>query len=110
MQLKNLMDRANDRWKVNIEKMLSYYKDNRVNIDPKDFEYTFLLDEVDRSLDITNIETMYKLMSYQKETTQLISVIHNPILIYKLSKLDYINFIEMSEGYLDSIKKVFSNL
>lgn len=110
LQLKNLMDRANDRWKVNIEKMLSYYKDNRVNIDPKDFEYTFLLDEVDRSLDITNIETMYKVMSYQKERTQLICVIHNPILIYKLSKLDYINFIEMNEGYLDNIKKVFSNL
>lgn len=110
LQLKSLMDCSNDRWKVNIEKMLSYYKDNRVNIDPKDFEYTFLLDEVDRSLDITNIETMYKVMSYQKEGTQLICVIHNPILIYKLSKLDYINFIEMNEGYLDSIKEVFSNL
>lgn len=110
LQLKNLKDRVNDFWKENIDKILSYYASNRVNIEPKDFEYTFLLDEIDQNLDINNIETMYQIMSYQKEMTQLISVIHNPILIYKLSKLDYINFIEMSEGYLDSIKKVFSNL
>lgn len=110
LQLKNLMDRANDFWKENINKILSYYASNRVNIEPKDFEYTFLLDEVDQNLDITNIETMYQIMSYKKEMTQLISVIHNPILIYKLSKLDYINFIEMNEGYLDNIKEVFSNL
>ena len=42
--------------------------------------------------------------------TQLICVIHNPILIYKLSQLDYINFIEMTNGYLDDIKSVFKNL
>ena len=29
--------------------------------------------------------------------TQLICVIHNPILIYKLSKLEYINFIELTD-------------
>ena len=40
--------------------------------------------------------------------TQLICVIHNPILIYKLSKLDYINFIELTEGYLNEIKEVFN--
>ena len=42
--------------------------------------------------------------------TQLICVIHNPILIYKLSKLDYINFIELTEGYLNEIKEVFNKL
>ena len=42
--------------------------------------------------------------------TQLICVIHNPILIYKLSKLNYINWIELSEGYLDKIKEVFNKL
>ena len=42
--------------------------------------------------------------------TQLICVIHNPILIYKLSKLEYINFIELTKGYLKEIKDVFNKL
>ena len=42
--------------------------------------------------------------------TQLICAIHNPILIYKLSKLEHINFIEMTAGYLKEIKNVFSKL
>ena len=42
--------------------------------------------------------------------TQLICVIHNPILIYKLSKLKYINFIELTEGYLEEIKDIFNKL
>lgn len=40
-----------------------------------------------------------------KPQTQIIAVIHNPALIYKLSKLDHVNFIEMTKGYL---KKVVS--
>ena len=51
-----------------------------------------------------------KVLSYQKEMTQLIRVIHNPILIYKLSKLDYINFIELTDGYLEEINNVFNKL
>lgn len=30
-------------------------------------------------------------------------IIHNPALIYKLSKLDCVNFIEMTKGYLKKI-------
>ena len=41
--------------------------------------------------------------------TQLIGVIHNPILIYKLSKLERINIIELTDGYLEEIKDVFSD-
>jgi len=45
--------------------------------------------------------------------TQLIAVIHNPILIYKLSRIrgkNKINFIELTDGYLNDIKNVFENL
>lgn len=59
----------------------------------------------DRNLDIDNIMDLYKVLSFHKPQTQIIAVIHNPALIYKLSKLDHVNFIEMTKGYL---KKVVS--
>lgn len=69
------------------------------------FEYTILMDEPDRNLDIDNIMDLYNVLSFHKPQTQIIAVIYNPALIYKLSKLDHVNFIEMTKGYL---KKVVS--
>ena len=69
-----------------------------------------MLDEPDRNLDISNIESIYAILSYERKDTQLIAVIHNPILIYKLSKLNYVNFIELKKGYLNEIKKVIEEL
>lgn len=109
-EIKKLMKWSNDLWKKRFESLLKYYNDNRLKITPEEFEYTFLLDEPDRNLDITKIDELYDVLSFRKEMTQIICVVHNPILIYKLSKLDYINFVEMTDGYLDSIKKVFENI
>ena len=103
-------DLSNDYWKSRFNNLLKYYKENALNIIPEEFSYTFLIDEPDKNLDIENIEDIYKVLSYKKEMTQLICVIHNPILIYKLSKLDYINWIELSDGYLDKIKEIFNKL
>ena len=103
-------DSSNDVWKDKFNSLLKYYKENQFDITPEEFSYTFLIDEPDKNLDISNIEELYKVLSYQKEMTQLICVIHNPILIYKLSKLDYINFIELTNGYLKEIKNVFNQL
>ena len=75
-----------------------------------DRDYDICTLRLKRLSDIENIEDIYKVLSYKKEMTQLICVIHNPILIYKLSKLNYINWIELSEGYLDKIKEVFNKL
>lgn len=36
-------------------------------------------------------------------------IVHNPALIYKLSKLDCVNFIEMTEGYLNKTCTFVSN-
>ena len=99
---------SNDYWKSRFNNLLKYYKENQ--LDTEEFSYTFLIDEPDKNLDIENIEKIYKVLSYKKEMTQLICVIHNPILIYKLSKLDYINWIELSNGYLNEIKEVFNKL
>ena len=105
---------CNDFWKERLTNLLKYYRDNRYNfITQQNFEYTFLLDEPDRNLDITNIDSVYQILSHRKEMTQLIAVIHNPILIYKLSRIrgkNKINFIELTEGYLEDIKKVFEEL
>ena len=103
-------DSSNNLWRDRFNSLLRYYKENIVDITPEDFSYTFLIDEPDKNLDISNIDELYKVLSYQKEMTQLICVIHNPILIYKLSKLDYINFIELTDGYLEEIKNVFNKL
>lgn len=106
----DLKRKSNDFWNERLDKLIGYYKKNVIDITQEEFEYTFLLDEPDRNLDITNIEMIYQILSHKKKYTQLICVIHNPILIYKLSKLNYINFIEMTDGYLEEIKEVFNNL
>lgn len=93
-----------------VRELLEYYRRNRVEMKREDFEFTFLLDEPDRNLDITNIDRVYDILSFHKEYTQLICVIHNPVLIYRLSKLDHINWIEMTEGYLDQVKEIFAGL
>lgn len=66
-------------------------------------QYTMLIDEPDRNLDINNLEQIYGVVKTQKEDTQAIYVIHNPVLLYRLSKLDYIHFIEMEKGYLQKV-------
>lgn len=105
---------CNDFWEERFTNLLRYYRDNKDNfITQRDFEYTFLLDEPDRNLDITNIDSVYEILSHRKEMSQLIAVIHNPVLIYKLSKVkgkNKVNFIELTDGYLEDIKKVFEEL
>ena len=101
---------TNDYWKERFTNLLKYYKSNSFISNPDEFAFTFLIDEPDKNLDISNIGELYDALSYQKEMTQLICVIHNPILIYKLSKLKHINIIELTDGYLEEIKDVFSKL
>lgn len=94
---------GNDYWKPRMKNLLNYYKDNAVKVTPETFEYTFLLDEPDRNLDISNIETLSSILGYHKEMTQIIAVVHNPLLIYSLNRKKDVNFIEMEDGYLDRV-------
>lgn len=68
-----------------------------------DNEWTILLDEPDRNLSIDNIIDIKGILSFHKPYTQIIAVVHNPLLIYSLSKIADINFIEMTNGYVDKI-------
>jgi len=73
-------------------------------------EWTILMDEPDRNLDIENIDQIKGILSFHKEQTQIIAVVHNPLLIYNLSKKKSINIIEMTEGYVGKVKKLVNNL
>ena len=95
--------KSNEFWIKRIDNLLKYYKRNRIALTKSSFEYTVLMDEPDRNLDIDNIMQIYNVLSFHKQQTQIIATIHNPALIYKLSKLDCVNFIEITEGYLKDI-------
>ena len=73
-------------------------------------EWTILMDEPDRNLDIENISQIKGILSFHKEQTQIIAVVHNPLLIYSLSKKRSINIIEMTEGYIHKVNQLVKNL
>lgn len=95
--------KLNAFWIKRIDNLLKYYERNRITLTESSFEYTVLMDEPDRNLDIDNIMQIYNVLSFHKPQTQIIAIVHNPALIYKLSKLDCVNFIEMTEGYLKDV-------
>ena len=73
-------------------------------------EWTILMDEPDRNLSIDNIKEIQGILSYRKPQTQLIAIVHNPLIIYTLSKKKGINIIEMSEGYVDKVVKTVKDI
>jgi hypothetical protein len=88
------------------KQLLQYYKENSFQYDnPADFEFTVLMDEPDRNLDINRVKEIYDILTHKKENTQIIAVIHNPILIYKLSKCSHVNIVEMTENYVEDVVK-----
>ena len=89
---------------------LEYIKKHEIPFDSGNAEFTVIMDEPDRNLDIFNIEEVYGILSHKKEQTQIVSVVHNPLLIYRLSKCNGINFIEMEDGYVNRIKKEINNI
>ena len=68
-------------------------------------EWTILMDEPDRNLSLDNIERIKGILSFHKEHTQIIAVVHNPLLIYALSKMEHIHFIELTRRYVEKVKK-----
>jgi len=84
-----------------------YTEKHRVTCDD---EWTVLMDEPDRNLSLENIGHIKAILSFHKPHTQIIAVVHNPLLIYALSKKRCVNFIEMTEGYVDKVKKEVNKL
>lgn len=84
-----------------------YIKSHRVK---EHDEWTIIMDEPDRNLDLENIGQIKNILSFHKENTQVIAVVHNPLLIYALSKKKNINFIEFTPGYIDRIKRQINEI
>lgn len=107
-ELVKLSKGVNNFWANRLNNLIEYYKANHIKISGDDYEYTVLMDEPDRNLDINNIKEVHTILSFHKPEIQVIAVIHNPALIYKLSKLegeDKVNFVEMTPGYLNKVIK-----
>lgn len=100
-ELEKIKENGNDVWKKNVRALLDYYDECRVR---KEKQFTLLFDEPDRNLDIRNVNEILGVLKTVRPDTQLICVIHNPLVIYKLSKNKDINFIEMEDGYLNLVK------
>jgi len=70
--------------------------------------YTTLLDEPDAGLDVDNLDKIYDYLSYmshdEHKNSQVICSLHNVALIKKLMNCCDINWIEMSDGYLEKIR------
>lgn len=73
-------------------------------------EWTILMDEPDRNLSLENIGHIKAILSFHKPQTQIIAVVHNPLLIYVLSKNPSVHFVEMSEGYVNKMVKEVNKL
>lgn len=73
-------------------------------------EFTIIMDEPDRNLSIKKIEELKSIFSHHKEHTQIIAVIHNPLLIYYLAKHTDVNFIEMTEDYVNKVINFVDNM
>ena len=75
-------------------------------------EWTLLLDEPDRNLDIQNINQVMSVLTFHKEQTQVIAVVHNPLIIYSLSQKSEspINWIELTPGYVEKVRRIVKSL
>ena len=92
-----------------LEDIVQYYKDNIINT-TVDTEYnglTILEDEPDMGLDINNIENLYRFLVNAPNGYQHIAVLHNIGIIHKLMEHGGVNFIELTEGYLDKVERFF---
>ena len=90
-----------ETWKT----LLAYYKTNN---DDTYKGTSFLMDEPDKGMDIHNVRLLYDMFAADHSKIQDIVVLHNVGLIHKLQELgDKVNFIEMTDGYLDEVENFF---
>jgi ATPase subunit of ABC transporter with duplicated ATPase domains len=69
-----------------------------------------MLDEPDNNLDVINLKHLYDVLTFEHPEIQVIAIIHNVALIKKLLEakdkgIIDINFIEMTPGYLKTVKE-----
>lgn len=90
---------ANDVLIKQIKRVEEYISNNSID----DNSFTILMDEPDSGLDVDNLKEVYGILKEPKEQTQIICVVHNALLIHKLSKLDRVNIISLTDNYANTI-------
>lgn len=101
---KNDKNAKSDCWHV----MRKYYEDNRV----EEKGITILMDEPDKGLDIDNVKDLLEFITKDHVNNrdkggQIICVLHNIGMIHKLKSVEGVNFIELSDGYVDKVERFF---
>ena len=94
------------QFRDNYRPYLEYILDHIVEGD----EWTILMDEPDRNLDIENISQVRGILNVHKPHTQVIAVVHNPLLICSLAKNPEVHFIEMTRGYVSKVRRLVKEL
>jgi Fe-S cluster assembly ATPase SufC len=100
---------ANDTWSTAYKVQEEYYKSFPMSY-CKNGQNTYLLDEIDKSMDILNINELYtnilpKLLD--KYGKQIIIISHSPIVLRdEVFKSNRYNFISMDEEYTQKCKKL----
>ena len=98
-----------DVWSIVYKVQEEYYKSFPMSYD-RNGQNTYLLDEIDKSMDILNINELYtnilpKLLD--KYGKQIIIISHSPIVLRDdIFKSDKYNFISMDEEYTQKCKKL----
>lgn len=90
-----------DIWYHRCKAIKDYTKTNHITDEHGYF--TVLMDEPDRNLDINGLTDVFEILNMNRKDVQVITAIHNPLLICKLAKNKNINFIELTPNYLNTI-------
>lgn len=93
---------VNDFWAKSFFELNKYFLKNHKK--EQSAAYSILMDEPDRNLSVNNIAEIKHVFETDKGNDQIIATIHNPLLIYSLSKNPDVNFIELTPGYVKTIK------
>lgn len=97
-----------EQFNDNYPEYYKYIQNHRVKDCPN--EWTFIMDEPDRNLSLKYFKQIKGILSYHKENTQIITVLHNPLLIYWAIRQKHINIIELSKGYKNKICKIIDSI
>lgn len=100
-ELKDFGKSGGEFWEKRIKLLLDYYDTFGITAE----QFTILLDEPDRNLDIKHLEEIYGILTSTREDTQLIAVIHNQVLINRLAYNNNVNIIELKKDYVKQIQE-----
>ena len=96
-----------DTYKRNVKYLQNFYKGNNDHI-------TILLDEVDKSLDINNVEYMFTELIpklHDINNDQIIVISHSPLVLSEdVCNSEKYNLISLMPEYTQKVKELFRNI